>query len=276
MKQLSFGFSPCPNDTFMIDAMLHEKLEASNYSFEPVIEDVEELNERALRGELDLTKLSYHAFMHVTDKYQMLPAGSALGFGVGPLLIAKKHLSENEIEQARIALPGKWTTANWLFSLRYPAAENKVDMLFSEIEGAVASGAVDAGVIIHENRFTYAERGFTRIIDLGTYWEDQTKLPIPLGGIAIRKSLSLETKKDIARVLKSSIQYAFDHPGTGSDFIRAHAQEMAPDVLKKHIELYVNAFSLDLGGLGRKAVRKMFELSVQQGLIENQSADYLL
>ena len=272
---LSFGFSPCPNDTFIVDAMLHHKIATSGYRFSPVIEDVEDLNERAFRGELDITKLSYHSFLHLTDTYQMLSSGSALGFGVGPLLIAKNALTDDEINTGRVALPGKWTTAHWLFSLRYPEAVNKSFMLFSDIEKAVAEDRVIAGVIIHENRFTYADRGFVKIIDLGAHWEGTTGLPIPLGGIAVKRSMDDKVKREILQLIKASIGYAYQNPGSASDFIHHHAQEMDPTVLRKHIDLYVNAYSLDLKSEGKEAIRKMFELSAGKGIIKGYQPDYL-
>lgn len=272
---LSFGLSPCPNDTFMVDALLHGKIKTSAHKFNPVIEDVEDLNELAFRAALDITKLSYHAFLHLTDTYQMLSSGSALGFGVGPLLIGRQHMSEEEINDSVIALPGKWTTAHWLFSLRYPEATKKSFMLFSEIENAVAEGRVKAGVIIHENRFTYAQRGFVKIVDLGTYWEEQTGLPIPLGGIAVRRNMEESRKSSILQMLKSSIEFAYAHPGSASGFVHLHAQEMDPEILKKHIDLYVNAYSLDLKSEGRQAIQKMFDLSVEKGILKQYNPDYL-
>ncbi len=272
---LSFGFSPCPNDTFMVDAMLHDKIVTSGFHFNPVIKDVEDLNELAFQGKLDITKLSYHAFLQLTDIYQMLSSGSALGFGVGPLLIAKNDMHDEEINESTIALPGKWTTAHWLFTLKYPNARKKQFMLFSEIEYAVASGEVAAGVIIHENRFTYADRGFVKITDLGTYWEESTGLPIPLGGIAVRRSMDDGTKSMILQMLRHSIEYAYAHPGEASAFIHQHAQEMDPEVLKKHIDLYVNTYSLDLKCEGREAIQKMFDLSTDSGLLVDYQPDYL-
>jgi 1,4-dihydroxy-6-naphthoate synthase len=274
--RLRIGFSPCPNDTFMMDALVHHKISTGGIEFDLVMEDVENLNERAFNGDLDVTKLSYHAFLHLTDLYQLLNAGSALGFGVGPLLIAKKHLSEKDIFNGPIALPGKWTTAHWLFSLAYPKTSNKKFLIFSDIEAAVANDMAIAGVIIHENRFTYAERGFVKLMDLGQYWEQKTQLPIPLGGIAVKRGLSHDIKHQLNNSLRDSIAFAFRYPKDSIDFVRKHAQEMEDEIMRKHIALYVNDFSLDLQEKGRSSISKMFELSKEKGLIQNFRSDYFV
>ena len=190
--KLTLGFSPCPNDTFIFDAMVHHKIDTEGLEFEVVMEDVEELNQRAFAHELDITKLSFHAYAYLINRYVLLSAGSALGNNCGPLLIAKKEMSEKEINNSKIAIPGKFTTANFLLGLAYPKAQNKIPVLFSEIEEAILSGKVDAGLVIHETRFTYHERGLVKIIDLGEYWEGDTGLPIPLGGIVVKRGLSTE------------------------------------------------------------------------------------
>ena len=268
MKQLSLGFSPCPNDTFIFDALVHHKFKHS-YDFDVQLADVEELNNLAFRTSLDITKLSFHAWAYMMDDYQMLPSGAALGFGVGPLLISKKTLSREELQQGKIAIPGKWTTANFLMTHHYPQCLIKEEYLFSDIEKAVLEDDCIAGVIIHENRFTYHQRGLHLVQDLGQAWEDKTSKAIPLGGIAIRRSLPEALKSEIGKLIKQSIQYASDHPQSAVDYIREHAQEMEPKVIQKHIELYVNAYSLDLAVEGREAIDEMLNSLINQGLISN-------
>ena len=206
--KLTLGFSPCPNDTFIFDALIHHKIDTEGLEFEVIMEDVEALNQRAFNQELDVTKLSYHAFAFLVEKYALLNSGSALGNGVGPLLIAKNKNVENVINQSVIAIPGKYTTANFLFSLAYPEAKNKQEIVFHDIEAAILRGSVDAGVIIHENRFTYQERGFVKILDLGEFWESTTGLPIPLGGIVINRKFPVEIQQKMDRVLQKSVRYA--------------------------------------------------------------------
>jgi 1,4-dihydroxy-6-naphthoate synthase len=222
--------------------------------------DVEALNKAAFAGELDVTKLSYHAFAHCTDKYQLLHAGSALGRNCGPLLISKREITQDEVRSGklRIAIPGKYTTANFLLGLAFPEATDKVPMIFSAIENAVLSAEVDAGLIIHENRFTYQSKGMKKIIDLGEYWESTTGTPIPLGGIVVRRTLPEEVKQTVNRVLRRSVEYAFAHREASMPFVREHAQEMDEAVMQQHINLYVNDFSVDLGTEGRKAVDTLF------------------
>ena len=265
MSKLTLGFSPCPNDTFIFDAMVHGKIETEGLEFEVVLGDVEELNDQQ---KLDITKLSYHAMAFCLDHYQLLNAGSALGSGVGPLLIAKKELTEKEVNSAKIAIPGKFTTANFLLSLAYPQAHNKQEVLFSEIERMVLSGEVDAGLIIHENRFTYAQKGLKKIIDLGDFWEKHSGSLIPLGGIVTRRSFDSELQQKIDRVLKRSILYAAAHPSASKNYVRMHAQEMDEGVTKQHIDLYVNQYSIDLGIEGRTAVETLFEKAIEKNIIK--------
>lgn len=267
MQKLTIGYSPCPNDTFIFDALVHEKIDTEGLQFEVVLKDVEELNHRAFEEDLDITKLSYHAMAHLLKPYQLLNSGSALGSGVGPLLIAKQHLTEEEIDAGRIAIPGKYTTANFLLSLAYPRATDKVEMLFSEVEEAVLLGDVDAGLIIHENRFTYEEKGLVKLIDLGNYWEEVSGNLIPLGGIVVRRKFDQSLKEKIDRVLKRSIAFAFENRASSNEYVKAHAQEMDEKVMQQHIDLYVNQFSLDLGEEGRKAVKHLFQMAVEKGLI---------
>jgi len=271
--KLTLGFSPCPNDTFIFDALIHHKIDTEGLEFEVFYDDVETLNQKAFRGELDITKLSYHAFAYVVDKYVLLDAGSALGFGVGPLLICKDDpevlRSKLTIDHSplTIGIPGKYTTANFLLGLAFPNATNKQELVFSEIEDAVLSGKVDVGLIIHENRFTYQNKGLKKIIDLGDYWEKQTGCAIPLGGIVANRKLPLDVQHKINRVLKKSVEFAFASPKSGLEFIRSHAQEMSEEVMYKHIELYVNKYSVDLGEEGRKAINLLFDTAKEKNII---------
>ncbi len=259
--KLSLGFSPCPNDTFIFDALIHHKIDTEGLDFDVFYDDVETLNQKAMRGELDISKLSYHAFAYVADKYVLLDAGSALGFGVGPLLICKDDTEidylpvkshSSRISQLIIGIPGKYTTANFLLGLAFPNATNKAELVFSDIEDAVLDGRVDVGLIIHENRFTYQDKGLKKIIDLGDYWEKRTGCPIPLGGIVANRNLPLAIQHKINRVLRKSVEFAFENPKSGLDFIRSHAQEMNEEVMYKHIDLYVNKYSVDLGAEGKR------------------------
>lgn len=267
--KLTLGFSPCPNDTFIFDALIHHKIDTEGLEFEVFYDDVETLNQKAFRGELDITKLSYHAFAYVVDKYVLLDAGSALGFGVGPLLISNVEFSISDLNNAdhKIGIPGKYTTANFLLGLALPDATDKQELVFSEIEDAVLSGKVDVGLIIHENRFTYQDKGLKKIIDLGDYWEKQTGCAIPLGGIVANRNLPMDVQYKINRVLKKSVEFAFANPKSGLEFIRLHAQEMSEEVMYKHIELYVNKYSVDLGKEGRKAIQILFDTAREKNII---------
>jgi 1,4-dihydroxy-6-naphthoate synthase len=257
---LTLGFSPCPNDCFMFDAIVNGRIDLEGLDFSVRLADVEALNRSAFAGDADVTKLSYHAYAYCTGRYVLLDAGSALGRNCGPLLIAKRTIARDEVAAGglRIAIPGTFTTANFLLGLAFPQAQNKTALLFSDIEGAVLDGRFDAGLIIHENRFTYAEKGLRKIIDLGEYWEETTGAPIPLGGIVIRRALSDDVKQRVNRVLRRSVEYAFAHRSASLDYVRAHAQEMSEDVMYRHIDLYVNEYSVDLGAEGRRAVELLF------------------
>jgi 1,4-dihydroxy-6-naphthoate synthase len=272
--KLTLGFSPCPNDTFIFDALIHHKIDTEGLEFEVSYDDVETLNQKALRGELDITKLSFHAFAYVANQYALLDAGSALGFGVGPLLISKNHF-EGEADpklqtansELRIGIPGKYTTANFLLGIAYPHLQNKQELVFSEIESALLNDQIDLGLIIHENRFTYQDRGLTKIVDLGDYWEKLTGCAIPLGGIVINRNLDREVQLKVNRLIRQSVEFAFAHPKSGIDFIRQHAQAMEESVMYKHIELYVNKYSINLGEEGRKAVDTLFKLAQERNII---------
>jgi 1,4-dihydroxy-6-naphthoate synthase len=277
--KLTIGFSPCPNDTFIFDALIHHKIDTEGLDFEVFYDDVETLNQKAFRGELDITKLSYHAFAYAADKYILLDAGSALGFGVGPLLITKladvSNLISN-ISNLKIGIPGKYTTANFLLSLAFPEATNKQEIIFSDIENAVLDGRIDIGLIIHENRFTYHDKGLHKIIDLGDFWEKRTGCAIPLGGIVANRNLPLDVQQKINRILQRSVEFAFANPKSGLEYIRSHAQEMSEEVMYKHIELYVNQFSVDLGAEGKKAVKLLFDTALEKGIIPEISKNLFL
>ncbi|GAB4495417.1 MAG: 1,4-dihydroxy-6-naphthoate synthase [Saprospiraceae bacterium] len=274
--KISLGFSPCPNDTFIFDAMLHGKVDTEGLVFEVFMEDVEALNRRAFAGEIAVTKLSYHAFAWLTDRYALLDAGSALGNNCGPLLIARQPMTDAEIESARIAIPGKMTTANFLLSLAYPNARDKHETLFSDIENAVLTGKADAGLIIHENRFTYEQKGLVKLLDLGEFWETTTGLPIPLGGIVVNKDLPREIQQKVNRVLRRSVEYAFAHPGDVMPFVRQHAQAMDDAVMQAHIDLYVTNYTVDLGEKGRDAVRQMFHIAKEKGVIPAYKENFIV
>lgn len=266
--KLSLGYSPCPNDTFIFDALVHHKIDSEGLEFEVTLADVEELNSKAFNQELDLSKMSYHAMAYSLKHYQLLNSGSALGSGVGPLLIAKKQLSEEEINEARVAIPGEFTTANFLLSLAYPRMKNKVEVLFSEIENAVLEDRVDAGLIIHENRFTYRQKGLISLIDLGKYWEELSGNLIPLGGIVVKREFDQKLKEKVDRVLKRSISFAYENPESSKSYTKMHSQELEDHVIQQHIDLYVNQYSLDLGLEGRKSVEHLFHLAKEKGLIK--------
>ncbi|TVM00139.1 MAG: 1,4-dihydroxy-6-naphthoate synthase [Candidatus Brocadia sp. WS118] len=274
--KLTLGISPCPNDTFIFDAMVNKKIDTEGLSFELAINDVEKLNMLALRHTLDITKLSYYAYAHVTNQYVLLDAGSALGKNCGPLLISKPENEKRDVANLVIAIPGKYTTANFLLSMAFPLVTNKVEMLFSEIENAIIHNKVDAGVIIHENRFTYQGKGLVKIMDLGAYWETQTGLPIPLGGIAIKRNLPAEISRKVNRMVKKSVEYALAHPAASIEFVRCYAQEMNESIRNQHIQLYVNNYSIDLGQIGREAVKTLFAWARRNKLIHDTKENIFL
>lgn len=269
---LSLGYSPCPNDTFIFYALIHGKTAARGITFsEPLLEDVEQLNQWALAGRLDVTKMSFHAFGRVQDEYCILAAGSALGRGCGPLLVARSQVAADSLRGKRIAIPGKLTTAALLLQLFLPDCHELVEMRFDRIIDAVASGEVDGGVIIHESRFTYQDKGLVSIQDLGKWWEESFSLPIPLGCIAARRSLGKEKIAAINQAIRESVDYAFLHPDECLPYIRSHSQEMAPEVVQNHISLYVNDFSRDLGNEGFAAITAFLEMGRKAGILPPSS-----
>lgn len=253
----NLAFSPCPNDTFIFAAIAQQMIDLEGLSFEIQLADVEALNQMALREEGEMIKMSFRAWLELRDQYTLLESGAALGFGNGPLLISRKPLTQAQIRNGLVALPGEYTTAHFLFSMAFPDAGNKEFMLFSDIENAVLTGKTDAGVIIHENRFTYEQKGLVKLMDLGAFWEEKTNAPIPLGGIFVKTILGAEILEKMNRILHRSVQYAFDHPDAVMPFVREHAQEMDEVVMRKHIDLYVNEFTLNLGKEGNRAVEAL-------------------
>jgi 1,4-dihydroxy-6-naphthoate synthase len=256
MKPITLSFSPCPNDTFMFDAMIHHKVDTEGLEFEVSYRDIETLNQQALLGKPDITKLSSKALSLVLENYIVLNSGAALGFGVGPLLLSKTPLShwQSQISELRFGIPGKLTTANFLLDFAFPGPKTKIEMVFSEIEDGLLNDKIDIGLVIHESRFTYQKRGLNKLLDLGTYWEEKTGLPIPLAGIVVKKTLSHSTQLKIERILRKSIAFAFANPHSSLSYVQEHSREMEPEVVQNHIRLYVNEFSLDLGISGKVAL----------------------
>jgi len=259
--KFTLGFSPCPNDTFIFDALVNHKIDTDDLEFDVILEDVQTLNRWALQGKLDFSKISYGVLPLLLDKYILLSSGGALGKGVGPLLISDSVFNVADLSNKTIAVPGENTTAHMLFSLAFPLAKNKVFKVFNEIEDAVLNKEVDCGVIIHENRFTYQQRGLVKLIDLGEYWEQQTQFPIPLGGIVAKKNIDKKISLKVDALIKESIGYAYtNHQKELADYVKIHSQEMNEDVMRQHINLYVNDYSLALGNDGKKAVIKLLEV----------------
>ncbi len=259
--KLTLGFSPCPNDTFIFDALVNKKIDTGDFQFEAVLEDVQTLNEWAMQGRLDVTKISYGVLPLVLNDYILLSAGGALGKGVGPLLITRYEVrSTNDIDEMHIAIPGQNTTAHILFSLAFPKAKHKHFTIFSAIENSVLNQEADAGVIIHENRFTYQQKGLLKLMDLGEYWEKQTGLPIPLGGIVSKRKFSPSLNNRVNKLIRKSIEYAFANYPAIPEYVIQHSQEMDESVMRQHIDLYVNDYSLDLGHDGKKAVQQFLKV----------------
>lgn len=256
MRTLTFGYSPCPNDTFAFHALTHGLVDAP-FRVEPVLLDIEELNRRAHTGAFDLTKLSVGAFATVGDRYRLLRSGAALGHGVGPLVVARAPVALADAVRGRLAIPGRETTAFRLLSLAAPPAGEVVELRYDRILRAVETGEVDAGLIIHESRFTYGDHGLVKVADLGEWWERETGLPVPLAGICARQDLDAETVAAAERAIRASVQYAFDHPAASREYVRAHAQEMSDAVCDAHIALYVNTHSLDVGDDGLRAIARL-------------------
>lgn len=264
---IRLGYSTCPNDTFMFDALAHKRIDLDDISYDIVLGDIFHLNQMAVNGELDMVKISYNTYGRIRDQYELLDAGSALGHNCGPLLISKDKISVEELieQNLPVGIPGKNTTANLLLGYFAPELKNKKEYIFHEIMPAIQSGEVAAGVIIHENRFTYQSLGLQLIQDLGEYWEEKTQLPIPLGAIVAKKSLGTEVLEKVQRHMRESVQHAFAYPMVSQAYVREHAQEMEDEVMQAHIKLYVNEFSVSLGETGRKAVAKVLEVGEGMG-----------
>jgi 5,8-dihydroxy-2-naphthoate synthase len=273
----TLGFSPCPNDTFIFDAMVNNKIDTSGLTFDVRLEDVETLNEMAINHMFDFTKVSYGVLPLISEHYEVLNSGSAVGRGVGPLLIAKSQIPFEKVPECTIAIPGENTTAHMLFSQAFPQARNKIFMRYDEIENFVLQpGENLLGVIIHENRFTYFEKDLQKIVDLGSFWERKTGFPIPLGGIVGRRNIDENILAKVDNLIRQSIEYAFQHYPHLTDYVKIHAQEMEPEVMKKHIDLYVNQYSLSLGEYGKKAIQQLITIYNQtkgkmETLIRNEN-----
>jgi len=265
--KLTLGFSPCPNDTFIFDAMVHGRIDTEGLEFDYLLADVEELNRKAFAGDLDITKMSFYAYAYAVQNYLILDSGSALGHRNGPLLISKNKIDPSNLATARIAIPGKYTTANMLISIAWPEALNKTEYLFSSIEEALLKGEMDAGLIIHETRFTYYKRGLHKIADMGEYWEKLTGLPIPLGTIVVNRRLPEDIALKVNRIIRRSLEYAYHDSLASYDFVVANAKEMDSTVMNNHIKLFVNKFTLNLGKEGKKAISELFRIAHEKGIV---------
>jgi 1,4-dihydroxy-6-naphthoate synthase len=264
---LSLGFSPCPNDTFIFDALVHGRIPARGFQLGNLrMEDVETLNRWARDGVLDVTKVSYGVVPLLLDEYVVLRSGGALGRGCGPLVVAREALDPTELAACRFAIPGRNTTANLLLRMFAPDAPPGEEMQYDRVMPAVARGEVDAGLIIHESRFTYADHGLVEVMDLGAWWERETGAPIPLGGIVARRSLGPQLIRAVDEAIRASVEYALENPEVSAEFVAAHAQEMSPDVMRQHIRLYVNEYSVDLGSDGEAAVSSLLQRAEGVGL----------
>jgi 1,4-dihydroxy-6-naphthoate synthase len=265
--KLTLGFSPCPNDTFIFEAMVHGRVDTEGVTFDWFLADVEELNRRALEGSVDVTKMSFHAYALAAENYLLLDSGSAMGRNNGPLVVSRHKMYPDELEDALIAIPGKNTTANLLFSIFWPGASRKREYLFSDIPEAVLSGEVDAGLIIHETRFTYRALGLQKVADTGEYWERMTGLPVPLGGIVVQRNINEDIAAKVNRSIRRSIEYANSYPSASVDFIRKNAREIDDKVTAEHISLYVNDFSLSLGTEGKAAIARLYSVAQEKKVI---------
>lgn len=270
--KFTLGFSPCPNDTFIFDALVNKKIDTEGLDFDAVLEDVETLNQWTLQGKLDITKLSFPAFFQSLNEYVLLDSGSALGKGVGPLLISRSETPLEKVDSSDIAIPGINTTANMLLGFAFPNAKKKVPMIFSAIEDAVLNRETDLGVIIHENRFTYQQKSLVKVIDLGEYWEEKMKAPIPLGGIVIKRNINPEISLKINSLIKKSIEFSFSHYPAVSDYVKQYSQTMSEEVMRQHIDLYVNNFSLSLQDEGRLAIKTLWNVFQKTNNTTNNSS----
>jgi len=275
--KITIGLSTCPNDTFIFDAILHKKIDTQGFEFEYITADVEELNQLALKGEIDITKISFHVYAYIANNYKILDSGSALGRNNGPLLISKKFFNPEQIPfLKKIAIPGQYTTANLLLHIAFNKLPKLKEYLFSDIVQAILNNEVDAGLIIHETRFVYQQKGLVKIIDLGEFWEQNTGLPVPLGGIIINRKFDLNIQTSVQKLLRKSIEYALNNPHEPYKFIKKFAQEMDENVMYNHIKLYVNDFTLSLGKEGRDAIIKLFEKGYEIGMLPKVEKDIFI
>lgn len=274
--KLTLGFSPCPNDTFIFDALVNRRINTKGYEFNLHLADVEELNRLSFESFLDITKLSAAAYPKVAQQYVILNSGGALGNNNGPLLVSAKKVYPDEVSGLKIAIPGINTTANLLLSIAYPKATNKKEYLFSDIEEVVLSGEADAGLIIHESRFTYEKKGLKKIIDLGEFWEEKYKKLIPLGLITMNRKYPVQIIKEINTLIKESVEFAFANPTASRDYVKHHAQEMNEKVMQQHISLYVNQYSVDAGNIGKEAIKFLYEEGTKAGLINLTSKEIFI
>jgi len=265
--KLTLGFSPCPNDTFIFDAIVNGRIDTEGLEFDYFLADVEELNKRAFRAEADITKISCHAYAYAAGDYLILDSGSALGHGNGPLLISGPDFEIQNLNFSKIAIPGRYTTANLLFSIGWPEAGNKKEYLFSDIIQAILCGEADAGLIIHETRFTYQDKGLVKIADMGEFWENLTGLPIPLGTIAVNRRIPEDISLKVNRILRRSIEFAIENYSASADFVESNAKEMDRSVMDSHIKMFVNDFTVVLGREGKKAFSELFGLAHERGVI---------
>lgn len=267
MNKLQIHFTPCPNDTFMFFALVHGIVDSGSFNFIIHLADIEELNQLAFQGIPDVTKISIAAFPAMSENYELLTAGAAVGYENGPLVVSRKKLYPDELHDAVIAIPGENTTANLLLTMLFPAVRRKKVFLFSEIEEAVLDGEADAGLLIHETRFTYQEKGLRLVCDLGKEWEARKGVPVPLGGIAIRRSLDRNIRRKFNQLLEESIRIARKYPREPLDYMKKHAQELQEDVIYRHVHLYVNSFSEVLGEEGKRAIETLLEEGFKIGLL---------
>ncbi|MFH2094128.1 MAG: 1,4-dihydroxy-6-naphthoate synthase [Bacteroidota bacterium] len=267
MEALKLYFSPCPNDTFIFDALVNGRIKRPGPELEVMTGDIETLNQLVFSGIPDIAKLSFHAYAHVADKYYILPSGAAMGENNGPLLVSKRKIYPDEVESVKIAIPGEYTTANLLLGIACPGAKDKIPCLFSDIEEFVLSGEADAGLIIHETRFSYEKKGLSKIIDLGEYWQEKTGMLIPLGGIAIKKVLPNDVIGLFSKLLRESIEYAVANPGASLGYIRKYAQELDDEVIYRHIQLYVNDYTIDMGDRGRDSLKTLYRIAFENRII---------
>lgn len=273
MSKIRLGFSTCPNDTFMFDALVNNRIDRSGLEVEVTMADIEQLNKMIMAGELDISKISFAVYPAVADRFLVMNAGSAVGYQNGPLIVSRHKIYPDELPDVHIAIPGIHTTANHLLAILFPPVKKKTEYLFSDIEEAVMSNEVDAGLIIHETRFTYQKKGLRKVADLGEKWEETFNVPVPLGGIIIRRDLSPDVITKADRLMRQSVEYAMANPEASEAFIKQHAQDLTSDVVNRHIDLYVNDFSVDLGEKGRKAITFFFEKGKEKGLFDYGDRD---